>query len=93
MLPKGCAVEIDAKAWALPPVFGWLMRQGSITAMEMARTFNCGIGMVLIASPDKLQNLQQILSANGETVFPIGRVVAAPEPRTILLNAETQWPG
>jgi phosphoribosylformylglycinamidine cyclo-ligase len=93
VLPKGCAVEIDAKAWALPPVFGWLMRQGSITAMEMARTFNCGIGMVLIASPDKLQNLQQILSANGETVFPIGRVVAAPEPRTILLNAETQWPG
>jgi phosphoribosylformylglycinamidine cyclo-ligase len=93
VLPKGCAVEIDAKAWPLPPVFAWLMRQGSVAAPEMARTFNCGIGMVLIVSPDKLQKLKQILTAAGETVYRIGRVVAAPEAKTVLRNAETQWPG
>ncbi len=61
VLPSGTAVEIDTKAWSLPPVFAWLMRQGSVATIEMARTFNCGIGMVVIVSPDKLQNLKQIL--------------------------------
>ena len=93
VLPKGCAVEIDASSWHLPPVFQWLMREGRIPATEMARTFNCGIGMALITTPDKLPNLQQILTEYGETVQTIGRVVAAPEPRTILRNAESQWPG
>ncbi len=93
VLPPGTAVEIDAAAWRLPPVFAWLMRQGSIPALEMARTFNCGIGMVVIVSPDKSQNLQQIFSKAGETAWPIGQVIAAPAPTTILRHAETQWPG
>ena len=93
VLPKGCAAEIDAAAWRLPPVFRWLMREGRLPAMEMARTFNCGIGMVLVVSPDNQQNLQQILTEQGETALTIGAIVAAPEPRTILRNAETQWPG
>jgi phosphoribosylformylglycinamidine cyclo-ligase len=94
VLPKGTAAEIDATAWRMPPVFGWLMRQGAIPALEMARTFNCGIGMVVVASPDKTQKLQQILAQAGETVSVIGRVVAADEPaHTRLLNAEKQWPG
>jgi phosphoribosylformylglycinamidine cyclo-ligase len=94
VLPKGTAIEIDTANWTLPPVFAWLMRQGSIPATEMARTFNCGIGMVLVVSADKIQNLQQILQSEGETVFAIGRVVASSgSPHTVLRNAETQWPG
>jgi phosphoribosylformylglycinamidine cyclo-ligase len=94
VLPAGCAVEIDARAWTLPPVFAWLRREGGIAAPEMARTFNCGIGMIVIVSPDKLQNIKQILESNGETVEVIGRVVeTAGPPRTVLLHAETQWPG
>jgi phosphoribosylformylglycinamidine cyclo-ligase len=94
VLPNGTAVEIDATRWTLPPVFAWLMRQGAIAPREMARTFNCGIGMVLLVSPHKLQSLQQLLADAGESSFRIGRVVASVEPpRTILLNAETQWPG
>jgi phosphoribosylformylglycinamidine cyclo-ligase len=94
VLPAGCAVEIDARAWTLPPVFVWLMREGGVEAAEMARTFNCGIGMVAIVSPDNLQNLKQILSEHGETAMTIGRVVeTAGAPRTTLLNAETRWPG
>jgi phosphoribosylformylglycinamidine cyclo-ligase len=93
VLPEGTAAEIDAALWPLPPVFGWLMRQGSIPAPEMARVFNCGIGMVVITSPDKLLNLEHILKDHGEVPRRIGRIVAAPEPRTILLNGDSQWPG
>jgi len=93
VLPPGTAAEIDAALWPLPPVFGWLMRQGAVPAPEMARVFNCGIGMVAITSPDKLLRLEHILRENGEEPRRIGRIVAAPEPRTILLNGERQWPG
>jgi phosphoribosylformylglycinamidine cyclo-ligase len=75
-------------------VFVWLMQEGAIAPAEMARTFNCGIGMVLLVSPDKIQNIKQILSDHGETAIAIGRVVeAGGPPRTILRHAETQWPG
>jgi phosphoribosylformylglycinamidine cyclo-ligase len=94
VLPKDTAVEIDAASWQLPPVFAWLMRQGAIPVHEMARTFNCGIGMMVIVSPNKSQKLQQILIEAGNTVATIGRVVASSDPpHTRLLNAETQWPG
>jgi phosphoribosylformylglycinamidine cyclo-ligase len=93
VLPEGTAAEIDAALWPLPAVFGWLMRQGSIPALEMARVFNCGIGMVIITSPDKILNLEHILRERGETPRRIGRIVAAPERGTILLNGESQWPG
>jgi len=93
VLPPGTAAEIDAARWPLPPVFQWLMRQGAVPALEMARVFNCGIGMVVIASPDKVLSLEHILRENGEVPRPIGRIVAAPEPRSILLNAEREWPG
>ncbi len=93
VLPRGTAAEIDAALWPLPPIFCWLMREGSIPALEMARVFNCGIGMVVITSPDKLLNLEHILIDLGEVPRRIGRIVAAPEPRTILLNGESQWPG
>jgi phosphoribosylformylglycinamidine cyclo-ligase len=94
VLPAGCAAELDARTWSLPPVFAWLMRQGAIDAAEMARTFNCGIGMVAIASSDNMQNIKQIFSDHGEGVSVIGRVVETEgPPRTILLHAETRWPG
>ena len=93
VLPPGTAAEIDTRDWPLPPVFAWLMQQGAIDATEMARTFNCGIGMTIITSPDKQQNLKQILEEAGETIYPIGRIVAAAgPPRTVLIQAETQWP-
>jgi phosphoribosylformylglycinamidine cyclo-ligase len=92
VLPQGTAAEIDAAAWCLPPVFRWLMSAEPIGAQEMARTFNCGIGMVAIVSPDSELKLKHILEEKGESVQRIGRIVAAPEPLTILLNAEAQWP-
>ncbi|KAH8835846.1 aminoimidazole ribonucleotide synthetase [Flagelloscypha sp. PMI_526] len=89
ILPKGLGCEIDASSWSLPPVFQWLMREGNVEPLEMARTFNNGIGLVLIVSPEgadaACQNLRSC--ADGVQVFKIGRVTAAPGVK--MLNLES----
>ena len=52
VLPKGTGCYIDASAWELPPVFRFLMQRGGVAPLEMARTFNNGLGMVLVVAPD-----------------------------------------
>ncbi|TDQ78581.1 phosphoribosylformylglycinamidine cyclo-ligase [Dongia mobilis] len=76
VLPAGLACEIDAGTWALPPVFAWLRSVAGIDAQEMARTFNCGIGMVVVAAADDAAQIAKTLRAHGETVSEIGRIVA-----------------
>jgi phosphoribosylformylglycinamidine cyclo-ligase len=92
VLPEGCAAEIDAANWPLPPVFEWLKRAGNIAAPELARTFNCGIGMMAVVGPDKLAEAEAVLRAAGERTFRIGRIVAGKDaPAVHLLNAERAW--
>jgi phosphoribosylformylglycinamidine cyclo-ligase len=74
VIPKSAAVDIDASTWPLPPVFRWLATAGGIDGDELARVFNCGIGMVVVVAPDSVDAARQILTAHGETVFTIGRV-------------------
>lgn len=76
VLPGDCAVVIDGADWTAPPVFGWLQQAGDIAPGEMALTFNCGIGMIAIATPDDADALADQLRQFGETVSVIGRVVA-----------------
>ena len=75
VLPGGTGCYIDAGAWEFPPVFRWLMKEGGVQPLEMARTFNNGIGMVLIVSRDKADEAVQTLKASGEQVYRIGEVV------------------
>nr|WP_318658535.1 phosphoribosylformylglycinamidine cyclo-ligase [Indioceanicola profundi] len=77
VLPDGTGVELDAAAWTLPPVFRWLMRTGDIAPHEMARTFNCGIGMVVVCPADRAEEAAKILADSGETVTRIGKVAAS----------------
>jgi phosphoribosylformylglycinamidine cyclo-ligase len=92
VLPNGTAAEIDAKAWPLPPVFAWLQQEGGVAPQEMARTFNCGIGMVVVASPDTAAEAERILTEHGETVCRIGTIVAHDgEPESRVANAEAVW--
>ncbi len=95
VLPAGSAAEIDARAWSLPPVFRWLAEVGGIGRAEMARTFNCGIGMVAIVAPAAVARVTAALIAAGERVLPIGRIVprAGGDAGSQLLHAESQWPG
>jgi phosphoribosylformylglycinamidine cyclo-ligase len=74
ILPDGLHARIDAGAWPQPRLMAFLQAQGNIEPEEMARTFNCGIGMALIVSQDNVNSVTQILESVGETVFTIGRV-------------------
>ncbi|HEY4164699.1 MAG TPA: phosphoribosylformylglycinamidine cyclo-ligase [Dongiaceae bacterium] len=74
VLPEGLACEIDARRWPQPPVFGWLRRTAGIDAKEMARTFNCGIGMVLVVAREESEKVTRTLAEFGETVFSIGEI-------------------
>jgi phosphoribosylformylglycinamidine cyclo-ligase len=75
VLPAGVAAEIDLDAWTLPPVFAWLAAAGGVGESELLRTFNCGIGMVLVVPREAVPALCGALVAAGETVFEIGRIV------------------
>lgn len=93
VLPRRTAAEIDVAAWTLPPVFAWLAAKGGVPSGEMARTFNCGIGMVAVVTPERAKAVAQEFAANGDQVHVIGRLVESPdeEPRVILKNVEETW--
>jgi len=93
VLPPGTVAEIDAANWTVPPVFAWLAREGGVEAHEMCRTFNCGIGMVIIAAPDKAEEAARLLREGGETVFTLGRIGATDqESHTSLSFPTPSWP-
>jgi phosphoribosylformylglycinamidine cyclo-ligase len=94
VLPKGLAVELDARTWALPPVFRWLAQSAHLPPHELARIFNCGIGMVAIVAPDRAGSVTRIFEEHGERVHGIGRVVPRGDgPGTRLQGTEAAWPG
>ncbi|MEJ6388292.1 phosphoribosylformylglycinamidine cyclo-ligase [Gymnodinialimonas ulvae] len=74
VVPEGLGVSVDLSAWPLPPVFGWLSQEGGLDQAEMLKTFNAGIGMVLVVAPDAAETLSAQLSSEGEQVFRIGTV-------------------
>ena len=76
VLPEGLGAEIDLSSWSLPPVFRWLADEGGIAQGEMLKTFNAGIGMVLVVDAGAADAVEAGLRAAGETVFRIGRVAA-----------------
>jgi len=76
VLPAGLAAGIDLDAIAAPAVFGWLSRTAGIAEAEMLRTFNCGIGMVVVAAPEQASAVEEALARAGETVVRLGRLGA-----------------
>jgi phosphoribosylformylglycinamidine cyclo-ligase len=74
VLPKGLHARIDAGSWDQPRLMAFLQAQGHIEPAEMARTFNCGVGMVLAVAPNEVAGLRAELEAASETVFAIGRI-------------------
>ncbi|PMW06114.1 phosphoribosylformylglycinamidine cyclo-ligase, partial [Pseudomonas sp. GW456-11-11-14-TSB2] len=83
---------IDADAWPQPRLMAFLQAQGNIEPEEMARTFNCGIGMVAAVAPDQVEAVTAALTAAGETVFTIGTVEAGVRGCTVTGSLET-WGG
>jgi len=83
VLPHGCRALIDPTAWPRPPVFQWLEETGPVAPAEMLRTFNCGIGMVVIAAPDAAVAIAESLVLAGEQVHRIGVVESADGPADV----------
>ena len=90
VLPAGAHAAIDADAWDQPRLMAFLQAQGAIEPEEMARTFNCGIGMIAIVAPDRAAAVASDLAASGETVFTIGRIEAGARGCTVRGSAE-RW--
>jgi phosphoribosylformylglycinamidine cyclo-ligase len=76
VLPAGLAAHVDLGGWKAPPVFGWLQQTARLDAAEMLRTFNCGIGMVLVAARADAGKIMHALSGAGENPVQIGEVEA-----------------
>jgi phosphoribosylformylglycinamidine cyclo-ligase len=76
VLPKGAGARIDLAAVHPLPVFRWLAHAGNIEEMEMLRTFNCGIGLVVVAAKNKADAVAGAFQHAGERIAPIGEIVA-----------------
>lgn len=86
------SAEIDVKTWEMPSVYQWLIKTGRIESMELARTFNCGIGMIVIVKPDRAEPVIEKLQDNGENVFQIGRLKPrAPSEQSVTLQNIDNW--
>jgi len=77
ILPKGLGARIDLARVAVPAVFQWLASEGGIAESEMLRTFNCGIGMIVVASPEKAEAVVKAFTRAGETVVMLGDIISA----------------
>ncbi|MBT6427408.1 MAG: phosphoribosylformylglycinamidine cyclo-ligase [Rhodospirillaceae bacterium] len=86
VLPDDTLARIDGGAWPLPPLFKWLAGIGGIEALELARTFNCGIGMVAIAAAEDAAAATAHFESAGETVWTIGMIEAADGPARVELS-------
>lgn len=83
ILPEGTAVVIDGDSWPVLPIFPFLKKEGNIDAHEMYRTFNCGIGMLLILNQEDADKAMDILSEQGEKIYRIGYVTKGKKEVTI----------
>ena len=79
ILPKGSRAIIHYDSWKIPPVFEFLQNKGNVSAVEMCRTFNMGIGMVAIVDEALLEDVMQQLAALGETTYHLGEISALPD--------------
>ena len=83
ILPQGAHAHIDADLWPQPRLMAFLQAQGNIEPEEMARTFNCGIGMALVVEPAKVAEVTAALTAAGEHVHRIGHIAAGEKGCTV----------
>ena len=96
VLPAGLHAHVDAGAWEQPRLMAFLQAQGNIEPEEMARTFNCGVGMVIAVAEGDMADVAAALEAAGETVYRIGHIAAGEKGCTVsgsieTWSAQTDW--
>lgn len=93
VLPDGMTAHIDVSSWPLPEIFKWLKKEGNLENSDLARTLNCGIGMIVICDPKHVGAIQKSLISTGEKVFKIGKIGKQKQSDiTIILdNMASSW--
>ncbi|CDO91701.1 unnamed protein product [Kluyveromyces dobzhanskii CBS 2104] len=88
-LPKHLQAKIDMSAWEVPEVFRWFGKAGNVPLEDILKTFNMGIGMVLVVKKENVTRVTELLNQSGETVYEIGALFEKPsnEPRCVVNNA------
>jgi phosphoribosylformylglycinamidine cyclo-ligase len=89
VLPDDLHADLDAGLWPQPRLMAFLQAQGNIAPEEFARTFNCGIGMVVIVAQDDVKNVTEAVEESGEKIFEIGRIEAGARGCTVRGSAGT----
>ena len=77
VMPAGTCARIDSQSWQTPAIFDWLQQQGQVEQQEMYRTFNCGIGMVLVVAKDDVAQTMALLQQEGVQTWTIGEITPA----------------
>ena len=77
VLPENTCAVIDSGSWKMPAVFQWLQKNGNVETMEMYRTFNCGVGMVVVAADEDADSIIKMLGENGTDAWRLGHVTAS----------------
>src|SRR3954469_16385129 len=92
-LPDGLRARLDARRWKAPAVFGWLQRAGNVPTDDMLRTFNCGLGMIVVVDRGDVGRVTGALVAAGEVVREVGVIERAPtaEADCVVENADSLW--
>ena len=86
VLPKGLGVQLDLSAIPVPPVFGWLAREGGVAEREMLRTFNCGIGMIVVAALAQADDVVKALGNAGEKPVRLGEIREMPDGERVIFD-------
>lgn len=89
VLPENAQAVINESSWQWPTIFNWLQEQGNITTHEMYRTFNCGVGMVIVVPADKVEQSVELLNAAGENAWHIGAIATREgDAEQVVMNKE-----
>jgi phosphoribosylformylglycinamidine cyclo-ligase len=87
VLPHGTAAVVDAAAWEVPPLFRWLQQAGNVTMDEMMRTFNMGVGLVVVTARDKAEPLiEEMAARGGRDARVIGEITPGEPPSVSYVN-------
>ena len=87
VLPHNCSAEIDPASWKMPEVFKWLQQTGNIQQQEMYRTFNCGVGMVLVVDASITDKCIQQLQNLGEKAWKLGQIVETSGDQSVIFKS------
>ena len=88
MLPKHLAAQLDAATWAVPSAMKWLKQAGKLSRKEFARTWNTGLGMILVVHEENVQRALTAFSEAGEKPLVVGKLINREGESVVLQNTE-----